>query len=648
MTQASAAAGIDLTPFHAPFFEEARENLDRLEQLLLGLDAQQPETETLHAVFRCAHSVKGGAAAFGFADTAQLTHAMETLLDRLRRAELAPSATMVDLLLRAADLLRAQLAAHAGAPGSAPDAAQIEAELQQLAGGDTQAAPGLRHLRASIGPLHDAAALAGLAGLVELFDEIPGLGSIEPLTGVGGDGVHCFAVHTGSSEAELLDLFSFHVEPSLVRLQPLRAASPSPSPSPPPPPPTTDASSLRVALDKVDQLVNLVGELVITQAMIAQACTRLDPAAQRTLATGFADLERHTRQLQDAVMAIRMIPMGSVFARYPRLLRDLGATLGKQFRLVTEGGATELDKGLIEKITDPLTHLVRNGCDHGIEPPAERVAAGKPEAGTVTLAAMHQGGTVLIEVRDDGRGLSREALLHKARERGLAAPDTLRDDEVWQFVFLPGLSTAAQLSEVSGRGVGMDVVHKTIAALGGQVEIESTAGQGTTVRVRLPLTLAIMDGLLLRAADECYVLPLSAVLESMPHDGAALHTLGEGDAVLSHRDVLLPVRDLGRLFDVPRAAAAAPERQVLVIVEAEGARCALRVDELLGQQQVVVKNLETHYTRVPLLAGATILGDGRVALILDAGALVRHQERRRTADNPLPAARPRPDPGAES
>ena len=412
-----------------------------------------------------------------------------------------------------------------------------------------------------------------------------------------------------------------------MRLEPL--APPAPVPAPSALPPAADTASLRVALDKVDQLVNLVGELVITQAMIAQACTRLEPTAQRLLATGFADLERHTRQLQDAVMAIRMIPMASVFARYPRMLRDLGAQLGKQLRLVTLGGATELDKGLIEKITDPLTHLVRNCCDHGIEPPAERAAAGKPEAGTVTLAAMHQGGTVLIEVRDDGRGLSRSALLQKARERGLAAPDTLHDDEVWHFVFLPGLSTAAQVSEVSGRGVGMDVVHKTIGALGGQVEIASTAGQCTVVRVRLPLTLAILDGLLLRAADECYVLPLSAVLESMPSKGAPLHTLGDGAAVLSHRDVLLPVRDLDRLFAVPRAAPARPDRQVLVIVEAEGARIALRVDELLGQQQVVVKSLEAHYRRVPLLAGATILGDGRVALILDAAALVRHQDRPR-------------------
>jgi two-component system chemotaxis sensor kinase CheA len=247
---------------------------------------------------------------------------------------------------------------------------------------------------------------------------------------------------------------------------------------------------------------------------------------------------------------------------------------------------------------------------------------------------------VLIEVRDDGRGLSRAALLHKARERGLAAPDTLRDDEVWQFVFLPGLSTAAQVSEVSGRGVGMDVVQRTIGALGGRVEIDSTAGAGSVVRVRLPLTLAIMDGLLLRAADECYVLPLSAVVESMPCAGAALHALGSGDSVLSHREVLLPVRDLGQLFAVPRAEPARPERQVLVVVEAEGTRIALRVDELLGQQQVVVKNLEAHYRRVPLLAGATIGGDGRVALILDAGALVHHQDRRCTADNPMPAPMP--------
>ena len=416
----------------------------------------------------------------------------------------------------------------------------------------------------------------------------------------------------------------------MLQLRPLPVDAPAPAaPALPaangasaPPPQAADATSLRVAVDKVDRLVNLVGELVITQAMIAQAASGLEPAGQRRMAAAFADLERHTRHLQESVMAIRMIPMSTVFGRYPRLLRDLATKLGKKFELVTQGGATELDKGLIEKIVDPLTHLVRNGCDHGIEPPAERLARGKPEHGTLTLSASHQGGTVLIEVRDDGRGLSRSALLRKARERGLPAADSLSDDEVWALVFMPGFSTAEQVTEVSGRGVGMDVVKKTIGALGGRVEIESAEGQGTCVRVRLPLTLAIMDSMSVRVGDECYVLPLAAVVESFRAGAEQLRRVAGRTELILLRDELLPVLSLAQLFQVPRAEGT-EDGTILVLVESEGRRIALRVDELLGQQQVVVKNLEANFTRVDKLSGATILGDGRVALILDVGALVR-------------------------
>jgi two-component system, chemotaxis family, sensor kinase CheA len=322
-------------------------------------------------------------------------------------------------------------------------------------------------------------------------------------------------------------------------------------------------------------------------------------------------------------MSIRMIPMSVIFNRYPRMLRDLAAKLGKKVELVTQGEATELDKGLVEKITDPLTHLVRNSCDHGIEPPDERLAKGKPAQGTITLAASHQGGSIVIEVRDDGRGLNRTKLLTKARERGLDAPDTLTDAEVWALIFAPGFSTAEVVTDVSGRGVGMDVVKKNIAALNGTVEIDAAEGYGMSVKVRLPLTLAIMDGMSVGVADESYILPLSSVVESFQIEPGMIKTVGGANRVVKVREEYMPVIDLEGVFGVPRESGEAGNG-IMVIVEAEGGRIAVLVDELLGQQQVVVKNLESNYRKVPNVSGATIMGDGRVALILDVGALVRH------------------------
>lgn len=321
-------------------------------------------------------------------------------------------------------------------------------------------------------------------------------------------------------------------------------------------------------------------------------------------------------------MSIRMIPMSLVFNRFPRMLRDLAGKLGKKVELVTQGEATELDKGLVEKITDPLTHLVRNSCDHGIELPAERLARGKPAHGTITLVASHQGGSIVIEVRDDGKGLNRAKLLAKARERGLDAPDTLSDQEVYSLIFAPGFSTAEQVTDVSGRGVGMDVVKKNITALGGTVEIDSAEGYGMSVRVRLPLTLAIMDGMSVGVGDEVYILPLGSVVESFQVKADTVKTIGGRGRVVQVRDEYMPVVDLERVFDVPRFDFEHVSN-IMVVVEAEGGRVALLVDELLGQQQVVVKNLESNYRRVDDVSGATIMGDGRVALILDIGSLVR-------------------------
>ena len=357
--------------------------------------------------------------------------------------------------------------------------------------------------------------------------------------------------------------------------------------------------------------------------MLAQNSQTLDPTANQQLLSGLADLDRNTRDLQEAVMSIRMIPMSTVFSRFPRMLRDLANKLGKKINLVTQGEATELDKGLVEKITDPLTHLVRNSLDHGIEMPEDRIKAGKSEQGTLTLSAAHQGGSIVIEVRDDGRGMNREKLIRKARERGIDAPDTMTDGEVWMLIFAPGFSTAEQVTDVSGRGVGMDVVRKNIAALNGSVEIDSVEGVGMRVSIRLPLTLAIMDGMSVGVGKEVYILPLSSVVESFQVNSADVSTVTQGSQLVKVRDEYMPVIGLVKVFAVPRQPGRKSTSDIMVVIESDGSRVALLVDELLGQHQVVVKNLESNYRKVPNISGATILGDGTVALILDTSSLVR-------------------------
>jgi two-component system chemotaxis sensor kinase CheA len=690
----SSSAGIDLSQFYQVFFEEAGENLELMEQKLLELNVDAADDEEMNAIFRCAHSVKGGAATFGFSDVAALTHQMETLLDKLRRHELTPTSAMVDVLLAAGDALKEQLAVHQGSASTAPDTSELLARIRAMAEGQapvavvkaaTVAAPvksmpvpkaTTRAIELVVGPLEKPETADALS---ELFQEIEDLGTIEPLDGGrAADGMRRFRVVTTTSDTDLLDLFTFHVARELIQMratdpgfgffsenagappaedpvdpgygffEPMPDAGPAEAASASNPAeagddsaqaPTAisaapkaaakaieksvaapDQATLRVSIEKVDQLINLVGELVITQAMLAQN-SREGQLNQQLLA-GLTDLERNTRDLQEAVMSIRMIPMSMVFNRFPRMLRDLAAKLDKKVELVTQGEATELDKSLVEKITDPLTHLVRNSCDHGIELPADRLAKGKPEHGTITLVASHQGGSIVIEVRDDGRGLSRQKLISKARERGIDAPDSMTDQEVYSLIFAPGFSTADQVTDVSGRGVGMDVVKKNITSLGGTVEIDSAEGYGMSVKVRLPLTLAIMDGMSIGVGDECYILPLASVVESFQVAPGMIKTIGGSGRVVEVRDEFMPVIDLERVFEVPRFDFEHVSN-IMVVVEAEGARVALLVDELLGQQQVVVKNLEANYRKVQDVSGATIMGDGRVALILDTGSLVR-------------------------
>ena len=699
-----SGADFDLSQFYQIFFEEAGENLDLMERMLLNLNLETADDEELNGIFRCAHSVKGGAATFGFSDVAELTHQMESLLDRLRRHELQPNSAMVDVLLESADASRGLLARHqAGDAGEGPPTGELVRRIRSLVAGEAlpsgapaappvqpqaaamatpvvavvqQIAPqlaakstpdGVRHLDITISQLdrQDQA-----DSLMELFRDIPGLGEIKALP-VGPGGNRLFEVKTTSSNDDLLDLFAFHVsrEQVVIREKESEAVSGARSEDATIQNPQTqapviaaefgffdgapgrpgeqvaapvaalvakpiavkaaavagaqpEAATIRVAISKVDQLINLVGELVITQAMLAQNSRALDPALYQQLLTGLTDLDRNTRDLQESVMSIRMIPMSIVFSRFPRMLRDLASKLGKKVDFVTQGEATELDKGLVEKITDPLTHLVRNSCDHGIEMPADRIRAGKSETGTITLSAAHQGGSIVIEVRDDGHGMSREKILSKAREKGLDVSDTMTDGEVWQLIFAPGFSTAEVVTDVSGRGVGMDVVKRNITSLNGTVDIESVEGYGMKVSVRLPLTLAIMDGMSVGVGNEVYILPLSSVVESFQVKSDAVSTVGQGAQLVKVRDEFMPVIELEKVFQVPRFGTDKTS-DIMVVIEAEGSRVVLLVDELLGQQQVVVKNLESNYRKVPNVSGATILGDGKVALILDTGALVR-------------------------
>lgn len=730
--------GFDLTQFYQIFFEEAGENLESMEQQLLNLDLETVDDEELNAIFRCAHSIKGGAATFGFEDVAELTHQMESLLDKLRRHELVPTLPMVDVLLEASDALKALLARHQGIDGEVPETSGLVGRIRTLATGGSVApapapapaapapvpvpapapagggmpapsAPGQpRTLQAVLGPLERQEQADPIK---DLFRDIEGLGTI--LSERQDNSYKIYDIQTSSSNDDLLDLFSFHVSKDKIGLYDASAPATAPSadtavpatadepefsmeegfglfagapgspiastvltasgaqvpnadlvqgyglfPGAPGNPHSApgqsasastsapaasakasspakagakpgnsaaqlETSTLRVSVSKIDQLINQVGELVITQAMLAQNSRALDATLNQQLLSGLADLERNTRDLQESVMSIRMIPMSVVFSRFPRMLRDLAGKLGKKVELVTHGEATELDKGLIEKITDPLTHLIRNSCDHGVELPDVRLAAGKPETGTITLSAAHQGGSILIEVRDDGKGLSRQKLIEKAISKGIDASEDMADQDVWQLIFAPGFSTAEVVTDVSGRGVGMDVVKKNISSLGGTVEIDSSEGFGMSVKVRLPLTLAIMDGMTVRVADEVYILPLSSVVESFQAKTTEINTVAQDARLVKVRDEYMPVFEIDRVFSVPRATVDESANSIMVVIESDGSRVALMVDELLGQQQVVIKNLESNYKKVPNVSGATILGDGSVSLILDTSALVR-------------------------
>ncbi|EMX3026177.1 chemotaxis protein CheA [Escherichia coli] len=638
---------MDISDFYQTFFDEADELLADMEQHLLVLQPEAPDAEQLNAIFRAAHSIKGGAGTFGFSVLQETTHLMENLLDEARRGEMQLNTDIINLFLETKDIMQEQLDAYK--QSQEPDAASFDYICQALrqlaleAKDETPSAVTRLSVVAKSEPQDEQSRsqsprriiLSRLkAGEVDLLEEE--LGHLTTLTDVVKGTDSLSAILPGDiAEDDITAVLCFVIEADQITFETIEV---SPKISTPPvlklaaeQAPTgrverekttrsSESTSIRVAVEKVDQLINLVGELVITQSMLAQRSSELDPVNHGDLITSMGQLQRNARDLQESVMSIRMMPMEYVFSRYPRLVRDLAGKLGKQVELTLVGSSTELDKSLIERIIDPLTHLVRNSLDHGIELPEKRLAAGKNSVGNLILSAEHQGGNICIEVTDDGAGLNRERILAKAASQGLTVSENMSDDEVAMLIFAPGFSTAEQVTDVSGRGVGMDVVKRNIQEMGGHVEIQSKQGTGTTIRILLPLTLAILDGMSVRVADEVFILPLNAVMESLQPREADLHPLAGGERVLEVRGEYLPIVELWKVFNVAGAKTEATQG-IVVILQSGGRRYALLVDQLIGQHQVVVKNLESNYRKVPGISAATILGDGSVALIVDVSAL---------------------------
>ena len=654
---------MDISDFYQTFFDEADELLADMEQHLLGLDPQEPDSEQLNAIFRAAHSIKGGAGTFGFTVLQETTHILENILDGARRGEMQLSTDIINLFLETKDIMQEQLDAYKTA--TEPNAETFEYICQMLrqlaleAKGEVieppkvlasvaapAAAAGLRLALVDLKPNEIPLMLEELGNLGTVSDVVKGETSVELTldSSVGQDdivAVLCFVIEesqikfpAASAATPVAEVVVekpveepsaplatvSDITPAVKREAPKKAAAPK----------VSESTSIRVAVEKVDQLINLVGELVITQSMLAQRSGELDPVAHGDLLNSMGQLERNARDLQESVMSIRMMPMEYVFSRFPRLVRDLASKLGKEVELTLLGSSTELDKSLIERIIDPLTHLVRNSLDHGIESPEKRLAAGKDAVGNLTLSAEHQGGNICIEVVDDGAGLNRERILAKALSSGLPVSESMSDEEVGMLIFAPGFSTAEQVTDVSGRGVGMDVVKRNIQEMGGHVEISSKQGKGTTIRILLPLTLAILDGMSVRVANEVFILPLNAVMESLQPLADDLHPLAGGERVLEVRGEYLPLVELWNVFDVQGAKTEATQG-IVVILQSAGKRYAMLVDQLIGQHQVVVKNLESNYRKVPGISAATILGDGSVALIVDVSALQSLNREKRVA-----------------
>ncbi len=676
--------GIDLSQFHQVFYEESFEGLDVMEELLLGLNDGDPDAEAINTIFRSAHSIKGGSATFGFISVSEFTHVLESLLDDMRDGKREVTSDAVDLLLQSVDCLRDMLnSLQSSGECDAGLAESLAAKFKALEGGEALTSedsepdsgadsvqdesadwditfkpePHILHNGNEPIRMFRELAMLGHAKITLDEDSIPAWDDLDPEeiylkwqvsldASVSQDDItevfewvldecelvvtrqqadvpsdSATAVITESNEAtddKPLEVVSTESpdEQLSTSTEVAKKAQPKKEIN-------RTASSIRVDIDKVDSLINLVGELVITQSMLSQVGTDFHVKQLEVLKHGLAQLEQNTRELQERVMQIRMMPISFAFNRFPRMVRDLAKQLDKKVELIVSGENTELDKTVMEQIGDPLVHLVRNSMDHGIESPSERAAAGKDETGTVKLDAFHQGGTVMIEITDDGKGIDPAKVFAKAVEKGLiSAQDNLSEQDIYRLLFEPGFSTAATVSDVSGRGVGMDVVKRNITNLGGSVDVYSELGKGSTFSIRLPLTLAILDGQLIRIGDQIFVVPLISVSESIQVDTSLINRVGGEMDLYQLRDEYVPIIDMASEFDFDSDKKSI-EDSVLVVVEGEDQKIGLQVDELMEQQQVVIKSLEENYKSIQGISGATILGDGRVALIIDIVGFIR-------------------------
>ncbi|MCG7570328.1 chemotaxis protein CheA [Pseudoalteromonas sp. CNC9-20] len=672
---------IDLSQFFEVFFEESFEGLDAMESELLNLTPGEADSETLNTIFRAAHSIKGGSGTFGFTSVSDFTHVLETLLDQIRQGQRQLEAQHVNLLLRSVDCLREMLQALQSEQEPELDTAkELQQQFEEILGlsegevaaneNEASASPSQQaetntyqilfkphhHLfKTGNEPLFMLSDLGDL-GSIEVEADLSAIPEIQNL-----QGDECFMswkvfLQTEATQEQIKEVFEwveddadidislcgglFSEQESSAPTEPLEhddAAQQSSENEPVAQATQAPASkgkankaksnestSIRVGIDKIDSLINMVGELVITQSMLSQLGEQ--EVTENTLAAlqeGLAQLAHNTRDLQENVMRIRMLPISFVFSRFPRLVRDISQKLGKQVELKILGEGTELDKTVMEKISDPMVHLVRNSLDHGLETPEQRKQSGKPEIGTVTLNAFHQGGNIVIEIMDDGRGLNTEKIREKAIANGLIdGNEELSDDDINELIFEPGFSTADEVSDISGRGVGMDVVRQNISSLSGSIEVVSTPGTGSTFTIRLPLTLAILDGQLVRIAEHTYIVPLITIVESLQIDTNKVSRVGKSLEVLRLRDEYIPILRLYQLFN-HHDVITELDKALLVVVECDNQKVGLLVDDLLAQQQVVIKSLEANYQKVDGVSGATILGDGRVSLIVDIAGLTK-------------------------
>jgi len=668
---------IDLSQFFEVFFEESFEGLDAMEAELLNLVPGEEDLETINTIFRAAHSIKGGSGTFGFSSVADFTHVLETLLDQIREGSRDLTAEHVNLLLKSVDCLRALLRTlQAEQQPDLTEADELRIKFEEILGmraaskapEPTQEAvsessfntyqidfkPHHHLFKTGNEPLYMISELAELGELeTQAFqDDVPDITNLAP--------EDCFLswrffLTTDKEQSCIEEIFEWveddadititlcgglfgdeeitaaeTVTEDVAPAQEVEPAAVKPATDPKKPAPVkattanAESTSIRVGIDKVDSLINMVGELVITQAMLSQLGEQeITEATIASLQEGLAQLAHNTRDLQENVMRIRMLPISFVFSRFPRLVRDISQKLDKQVELKLLGEQTELDKTVMEKLSDPMVHLVRNSLDHGLETVDKRVAAGKDPVGTVTLNAFHQGGNIVIEIMDDGQGLNTTKIREKAIKNGLISEtDELSDNEINELIFLPGFSTADQVSDLSGRGVGMDVVRRNIEALSGSVEVASAPGVGSTFTIRLPLTLAILDGQLVRIAEHTYIIPLISIIESLQIDISKVSRVGKDLDVLRLRDEYIPILRLYNIFN-HKGAIETLDKTLLVVVESDNQKVGLLVDDLLSQQQVVIKSLEANYQKVDGVSGATILGDGRVSLIVDISGLIK-------------------------